>query len=142
MPDLQTALGGEWSLLDTDVLGELNTQVYLKAYIGDAAAGTAAAGWDGDRYVYWEDSDRSGLLVMQSVWDTDVDAEEFFTAYIDFVDMKSLGTWDLTLSNQGKRWWNAQDMSVYLSISGDEVLLIIAPDESVVKAVLPQFDES
>jgi hypothetical protein len=139
MPDLQSALGGEWSQLDTDVLGELNVRVYLQTFIDIDAAGTAAEGWDGDRYVYWEDSDLRGLLVMQSVWDTDEDAEEFFSAYINLVDTKYSGTWDLTLSEQGKRWWNDQETSVYLSQSGDDILLIIAPDETTVEVVLPQF---
>lgn len=140
IPDLQAALGREWSQLDTDVLGELNIQVYLKAFVDNTAAGTASDGWDGDRYVYWEDPDHRGLLVMQSVWDTDTDAEEFFSAYIDFIGNKSLGTWELALSEQGKRWWNDQAVSVYLSKNGDEVLLIIAPDETTVEAVLPQFE--
>ncbi|UCC59594.1 MAG: hypothetical protein JSW38_08820 [Dehalococcoidia bacterium] len=139
MPDLQSALGGEWSQLDTDVLGELNVRLYIQTFLDNATAGAAAEGWDGDRYVYWEDLDRRGLLVMQSVWDTDEDAEEFFSAYIDLVDTKSLGTWDLTLSERGKKWWNDQKTSIYLSRSGDDVLLIIAPDETTVESILPHF---
>ena len=34
------------------------------------------------------------MLVIQSVWDSQNDASEFFNAYIDFVNAKSKGTWD------------------------------------------------
>jgi len=52
MPDLAPALGEEWSQLDSDTLGELYVGIYLDTYIADVAADTAAAGWDGDRYIY------------------------------------------------------------------------------------------
>jgi len=140
MPDLKAALGEEWSQLYTDTLGELDIQIYLKAFVDDATAAAAAEGWGGDRYVFWEDTNQRRLLVLQSVWDTDKDAEEFFSAYTDFIHNKSLGDWDVLLDDQGKRWWSDQGLSVYLSKSGDDVLLIIAPDTITVEAVMPYFE--
>ena len=34
------------------------------------------------------------LLVISSVWDSAGDANEFFDAYIDFMEEKSNGTWE------------------------------------------------
>jgi hypothetical protein len=47
-----------------------------------AAASSAAAGWDGDRYYYFEnDKSRGRLLVWKTVWDSADDASEFAVAY-------------------------------------------------------------
>ena len=57
LPDLETALGGTWSQLDTDVFGELYMRLYLEAFINTDQATIAAEGWDGDRYVYLKDAE-------------------------------------------------------------------------------------
>ena len=98
LPDLESALGGTWAQLDTDVLGELYMRLYLEAFIDTDEATAAAKGWDGDRYVYLKDAENKKLLVLSSIWDSDYDAWEFFDAYTTFVDEKSDGTWNLLLS--------------------------------------------
>lgn len=66
-------------------LGEFETRLALFEWGGDLnAAVRAAAGWDGDRYVVL-DVDGGRGLAWVTVWDTEVDAIEFF----DVVD-KSL----------------------------------------------------
>ncbi len=143
MPDdLESYLGEGWARFDTDVLGELNMRVYLEAFLDDGKAATAAAGWDGDRYLYLENvGDSRQLFILQSVWDTETDAEEFFDAYIDFVQNKGQGTWVLSLDEPGEKWWDTAEQSVYLSQQGDEVLLVIGPDHSTVVGVLTGFSD-
>jgi hypothetical protein len=141
MPDLESALSTGWSQLDSDVLGELNMRIYLETFVDEAEATTAAAGWDGDRYVYLKNTDGEKLLVLHSVWDSVDDAAEFFNAYIDFVEEKSQGTWSLALDDEGKRWWQAEAVSLYLSQEGSEVLLIIAPDQVTTEEVLAEFPQ-
>jgi hypothetical protein len=138
MPDLETALGAGWSLLDSDVLGELNMRIYLETFLGidSEEAINAAEGWDGDRYVFLEDAEGRKLLVLSSVWDSQTDAEEFFQAYTTLVENKSSGAWTLYLDDVGRKEWQTEGLSLYLRQQGSKVLIVIAPDEATTRQVL------
>lgn len=59
-------------------LGEFETRLFLFQHLKDRdAAYRGAAGWDGDRFVSFT-TPRGDGLVWASVWDTSVDAAEFF----------------------------------------------------------------
>jgi len=139
IPDLKGSLGDGWSELDSNVLGELDTRIYLEAFVDSATATKASAGWGGDRYAFYEDANKRDLLVLRSTWDTPQDAEEFFDAYLLFVHNKSKDSWPLRLNTQDVRGWNAPGQSVYLSKQGNDVLIILGPDEQTVASILPQF---
>lgn len=139
IPDLNVALGDEWSQLDSGVLGELYTRIYLEAFVDSTTATEASEGWGGDRYTFYEDDDKRDLLVLRSTWDTSQDAQEFFDAYLMFVHNKNKDSWTVLLNTQDKRWWNAPGQSVYLSEQGSDVLIILAPDENTVTSILPEF---
>lgn len=141
MPDLESALGAGWSQLDNDVIGELNIRIYLETFVDTSEATKAAEGWDGDRYLFLKDTEGRKLFVLHSVWDSAADAREFFDAYTTFVDKKSGGTWGLFLEEKGTMWWKTEGLSVYLSQRGSEVLLIVAPDESIAEAVRGEFPQ-
>jgi hypothetical protein len=138
MPDLESALGAGWSLLDSDVLGELNIRIYLETFLGidSEEAINAAEGWDGDRYVFLKDAEGRKLLVLSSIWDSQTEAEEFFQAYISLVENKSGGAWTLYLDDIGRKWWETEELSLYLRQQGSEVLIVIAPDEAITRQVL------
>ena len=139
IPDLNEALGDGWSQLDSGVLGELYTRIYLEAFVDSTTATKASEGWGGDHYTFYEDDDTRDLLVLRSTWDTPQDAQEFFDAYLLFVHNKSKDSWPVLLNTQDKRWWNASGQSVYLSDQGSDVLIILAPDENTVTSILPEF---
>ncbi len=141
MPDLEAALGAGWSRLDSDILGELSIRIYLETFIAKDAAAVAAAGWDGDRYLYLKNAEGEKLLALRSTWDSDSDAEEFFDAYISFVAEKSDGAWDLFLEEGTARHWRTEGLSLYLGRNGSDVLIIIAPSEVVAQRVLAEFPE-
>ena len=141
MPDLENALGAGWTQLDSDVLGELHLRVYLETFVGTDEATTAAAGWDGDRYVFLKDTEGRKLLALSSAWDSIADAGEFFDTYIDFVAVKSGGAWTLLSKDEGERWWQTEGLSLYLAQEESEVLIVMAPDETVAGQVLTEFAE-
>lgn len=143
MPDLKSALGDGWSQLNSDVIGELDLRIYLETFVDPIlypdVATTAAAGWGGDRYVFLKDGEGRKLLVLYSTWDSDEDAQEFFDAYITFVENKSEGTWTLLPDEVGIRQWETDGLSLYLGLEGSDVLIIIAPDETTTDKVLAAF---
>lgn len=66
--------------LYTNGLGEFETRIFLFAHLRDeGTAVRAAGGWDGDRYAL-VDTPRGEALVWLSVWDSAVDAGEFYQA--------------------------------------------------------------
>jgi len=59
-------------------LGEFETRILLYEYLKDqASAVRGAAGWDGDRYMLIQ-TPRGDAIAWVSVWDTSIDAAEFF----------------------------------------------------------------
>ena len=84
LPDLVAMLGKDWKQEDADVNGEFGYQVVLAEFISKRKAGTAAAGWGGDRYALFENkSTCATVLVQYTVWDSASDAKEFFDAYCE-----------------------------------------------------------
>lgn len=141
LPDLATVLGSGWTRLDTDVLGELYVRIYLDTHVVEATSKAAAAGWDGDRYAYLKNDAGDGLLVWESVWDSQSDAREFFEAYGAFMHEKDDGAWDLAHDGQKAKTWVMDGAAVFAGWNGSGALLVIAPDEAAMDQVLTAFPE-
>ena len=83
-PDAPTAITLPTPLVGKSVyennLGEFETRILLYEYLNDqAAAMRGAMGWDGDRYQLI-DTGRGEALVWITVWDTAIDAADFFSS--------------------------------------------------------------
>jgi len=76
---------------------------------------------------------------MSSTWDTLTDSQEFFDAYMSYMGNKSGGTWNLLQQDSQTRWWDTAGQSVYLEQQGQNVLIMIATDETIISAALPAF---
>lgn len=72
-------------------LGEFETRLLLYTYLKDQnGAARGAAGWDGDRFVVI-DTGRGEALAWLTVWDSSIDAAEFFDL-LDTGLLKKYGT--------------------------------------------------
>ncbi len=78
LPKLGDAVDPSWKELGGNVQGEFQIAVILA---GVAGANQAAAGWDGDRYVVFENDKDRLALVWQTTWDSPEDARQFAAAY-------------------------------------------------------------
>jgi hypothetical protein len=133
LPDLEALLGGSWDQKEAGALGEFDLKHMLEAFIEPSEATTeATAGWGGDSFAYLRDDNGDKVLVVHSVWDSVIDAQEFFDIY---ADNRADDTWLWAVDGLYKKGWRAGDMITYLEISGDDVLLIVAPDASVADTV-------
>ena len=72
--------GADWKELGRNVLGEMQMAVMLRRQGG----ASAAAGWDGDRYAVFEGPKNRLGLVWLTTWDSEDDAREFTTAYVQY----------------------------------------------------------
>jgi len=92
-------------------LGEFETRLFLYEHLKDRdAAYRGAAGWDGDRYVLFE-SGRGEGLAWVSVWDTSVDAAEFFDL-MDTAILKRFGNVKPTQATQETRVYTARGRTI------------------------------
>lgn len=62
-------------------LGELGTQILLAEYVGKKKSAAASEGWGNDFFSVWEDQEKFLPFVWVTVWDSDLDAKEFFDLY-------------------------------------------------------------
>jgi len=73
-----------WEERYADGLGEMETRLFLEAFLADTArARRAAAGWDGDGYRLLRAPDGGEALAWVTVWDSPADAQEFLAAARD-----------------------------------------------------------
>ncbi len=91
-----------------NVLGEFGLYLYLANRIGEEAAQTAAAGWDGDHVAIFLDPTQKETLTLNSVWDSDSDAAEFFDAL----------KWAVSQLDGETAQWDSQESGNEKSLSG------------------------
>ncbi len=85
-PDLAAALGTGWTVLGQTGLGEYLIRLVLEVSLTDNVAAQAAAGWGGDALTVYRAPAGDPLLAWRVRWDTPADAEEFFTAFLAWLD--------------------------------------------------------
>ena len=88
--DLDKIVGEGWKRTVTNVHGEFVTKLILDEFkVGKRdSREKAAEGWDGDRYVCYEDSKGNTCSVWASTWDSKDDAVEFFDLYSKVLEAK------------------------------------------------------
>ena len=108
-------------------LGEFETRILLYEFLKEqASAVRGAAGWDGDRYMLIE-TPRGDAIAWVTVWDTSIDAAEFFDL-LDVSQIKRHGG-RITPGGTGTtRTYGAGGRRIHLSISdvsGRPVILYV-----------------
>ncbi len=139
LPDLRKSLGENWRIIEDNVLGELNTQVLFQIFHGKWSSRRPSRGWDGDRFQVLKHGDSGLLLVWATVWDSDKDAEEFFSSYIKLLGKKYpeqafRKTGDTTAS-----LWISDRLAIYIGRQGHRALTIEAPSEDLLARALDRF---
>ncbi len=87
-PDLAGIFPEGWEQIKSDSLGEWKTYLLLAApdYTAakrlDTEAATAAAGWGGDHYqVYYNSENQQTLMAVHWLWESNSDANEFYNSF-------------------------------------------------------------
>lgn len=84
LTDISTNLGENWTLLDSNVLGEWDIRIMLDEMGADDAT-SAAAGWGGSRYQVYESGDGAAVSVLRTVWDSPDELNEYQAAMTDIL---------------------------------------------------------
>jgi len=144
LPDLAPTLGEGWSLFDQNVMGEWYTFLILNkgfeeaSRIPEETASTAAAGWGGDAYAFYQNSATGdALFVMDALWDTVEDAEEFAAAFTEYAGLR----WgDSEGETAGFPTWSDVNSTALLKVKGNRTLWLLATEPETVALVLEQFE--
>jgi hypothetical protein len=89
LPRLKKLLGGNWSKLEENVMGEFGWKEVLKQFLDGERAKTLAAAWDGDSYALYEEKRSKRLvLVARLRLDSEEHAERFFGQYSEALENK------------------------------------------------------
>lgn len=81
-PDLDPA----WETIWDTTFGEFYLREYLRTQVPRRQAVTVAAGWGGDHYQIYHNTETDQLAwLMHIEWDSAKDADEFTDAYVDFL---------------------------------------------------------
>ncbi|MBC8162570.1 MAG: hypothetical protein H7Z42_15270 [Roseiflexaceae bacterium] len=138
LPNLVAALPG-WKLVHENTLGELYTRIYLEHALDFDTAIPAGTGWGGDRYQVLQNEQGQTALALRTAWDTSADADEFFDAYNRFI--LSVGGANTALIEGGETSLRYQldGRQISLSRSGNQVLVLHAPDAATLDVLTAQF---
>jgi hypothetical protein len=88
IPDVSSALGTGWHLLDQQEIGEAWLLTLLELRLQDDPSVVAASGWDGGLLRSWTDGSKTAVL-LRTVWDSERDAGEFADAMRRWFDQQA-----------------------------------------------------
>lgn len=135
LPPLTDTLVAGWRQADEDIVGEYFTRLYLAQQIPQEDAEIAAEGWDGDRYaVHRRQADGALVMVLQTVWDTPSDAEEFVDAYVAYAEGRFGHPADV--ANGARLCWTGTADHLCLTWGLADTAIVLGPDEVIVESVL------
>jgi hypothetical protein len=121
VPNLLPTLGAGWRQTDNTNLGELGIRAWF-AQLGAAQPDVVAAGWGGDRFVFYQNGDPAlggqSALVFLTRWDTENDAAEFVANVQDRLS---------ALPREGELWRDG-GRTYALSRFGDRIAWIASTD--------------
>jgi len=138
-------LGEKWRFIWANTLGELGLSILLREFLSIDEARLASEGWDGDQirvYEKWRDG-AGTLSVGMTIWDSEKDAKEFFSAYVHLIEKKfpQRALKEFTPDQRG--WWEAAERIglatpriVYLERQGSKVVLMEGADQEDFSAIL------
>ena len=73
-------LGGDWKIAYENVLGEFSLGLLLNLELTDEHARKSVSGWGGDLAMHLKKEDGRDAVFVNTIWDTDEDAEKFYLA--------------------------------------------------------------
>jgi hypothetical protein len=82
LPSMDKAVGPEWKKLEDNVMGEFGWREVLKQFLGETKAIPGAEGWEGDRYVVYEQRPSKKLLLIARLrLASESQTKAFFSTY-------------------------------------------------------------
>ena len=116
---------GDCNLTKTERFGEYFIFVMLDKWISETEAETAAEGWGGDNFTYYERDD-DFLFTWNIVWDSKDDANEFYLAFQNLMYKSSA-------EKHNCSYWSAYGRYISIQWNENSTLIICSADETIVQ---------
>jgi hypothetical protein len=127
IPEHLTDRLGQFWYNTSGTLGEFLLRTLLETHLGEAEAASAAAGWGGDLWAIYSDlGENNHLLRLVIEWDSPAELDEFFTAYLKWLDIASNGSSQVLSADAAI--WHGYERSVYVSRGDGRATLLISSD--------------
>jgi hypothetical protein len=125
-------LGERWHEGYSSVLGEFSFFLLLKLYLPEERAKKASEGWGGDLVALVEEAQgQESFVLLDSIWDTDQDAEEFRQALEEWLPGRLPNASKSDDSGSGSTWMEDDRLS-FAQKRGLKVRLVLGiPREAV-----------
>ena len=124
-----TLMSAGWSLTAQDTIGEFLLKSYLEEHLSEEQAAEAAAGWGGDTYILMSNAELGRLFVGLFTFDTVPDAEEFYSAFEDFMAAATEETnTEVRPADTSMTWVTEGGKSVFLGQKLPSAFIIISDD--------------
>lgn len=143
LESFEEKLGPNWVELDKNTMGEWSTYLILSQahdpsfQLPEDQAKLAVEGWGGDAYsIYHNEETDEMIFIMDSVWDTSLDADEFAAALTQYANLR----WG-TASSEGfnQPTWKGVDGTIAIIHEGDRVLWVIAPNGEFLETLVNEL---
>lgn len=135
-PDVSSALGSAWVRLSKDTLGEFSFYLIGKMFLDELSAKLMSEGWGGDHFEFYEEPTLNKLLLLSvSKWDSERDADEFFSFYKKVIEKKYKQP-TLIKEDQNSSQWKTEGDNVYITKSKDTVLIIEGAPDNLLSSLM------
>lgn len=146
LPDLDSVLGSGWREIDRNIMGEWYTYLILAhgrsvpARLNQRMAETASDGWGGDAYaVYYNETSEGIAAVLQTVWDSTADANQFAQAFRNYA-AERFG--EPEVQNQTLTSWESPEGYVAFHQENATTTWMLTPDQATAQALWDTIEAS
>ncbi len=135
LPAIDGALGENWSRTESSTFGEFSLQNLLILGLPDNRdqIQNATAGWGGDSWAFFEDETGNRFFQLTIVWDTVVDAQEFWQALLESVENRASAGLDSKSPQEFRADLNGHAWLV--TIEADRVVIFVTDDSNALGRV-------
>ncbi|MEW6555117.1 MAG: hypothetical protein AB1384_12630 [Actinomycetota bacterium] len=143
LEDISEQLGDGWNLDYENVLGEFDVYQLFSPYFMDTDdVEAAAAGWGGNKYQYYSNGEGDELLLQKYAWDSEKDAQEFASAYTQYLEDRfgdevkkeaSRGAWTV---------WSTDEYEIGIKRDGKDICVVQANVDEPLETAISSLGEA
>lgn len=139
LPEVSSILGSSWRSSIKDTLGEFGFYLVGKIFLDELSNKLMSEGWGGDSFELFEEANSHNTLFLSlSKWDSERDADEFFSFYKNIIARKYKQA-ALIKEGEGSSQWRTEEGYCFIAKSKDSVVIIEGASDEAISALIKAF---
>jgi len=139
LSDISGSLGKNWKLLETEIMGEFDVEVWFEVFCGLLSSREVAQGWAGNSIQYYQGPRGESAVVNYFLWDSPSDAHEFFTNYSELLEKRFKKGLKKDRLDTSYYVMKTPKWNFYCGICGESTLAVQTTKPSTLKTVISNF---